>query len=172
MPKAIMYFPAGFLWGSATAAYCVEGASPASDWSEWGQQPEGVLDESKPGRACEWWAGRWSEDFDRAQETHQTALRLSVEWARVQPEPDRWDEPALDRYREMLIGLNQRGISPLVCLHHNTNPLWFANGGAGKMSKRLLTSGIRAARGSAESVLRAVGDLQRTKRVRAQPTRR
>lgn len=48
MPKAIMYFPAGFLWGSATAAYCVEGASPASDWSEWGQQPEGVLDESKP----------------------------------------------------------------------------------------------------------------------------
>lgn len=129
MPKAIMYFPAGLLWGSATAAYCVEGASPASDWSEWGQQPEGVLDESKPGRACEWWAGRWREDFDRAQETHQTALRLSVEWARVQPEPDRWDEPALDRYREMLIGLNQRGISPLVCLHHNTNPLWFANEG-------------------------------------------
>ena len=129
MPKAIMYFPAGFLWGSATAAYCVEGASPASDWSEWGQQPEGVLDESKPGRACEWWSGRWREDFDRAQETHQTALRLSVEWARVQPEPDRWDEPALDRYREMLIGLNQRGISPLVCLHHNTNPLWFANEG-------------------------------------------
>ncbi len=126
MPKATFNFPVGFLWGSATAATCVEGASPASDWSEWEQQPGHVLDGSNSGRACEWWAGRWREDFDRAQESNHKALRLSVEWARLQPEPERWDEPALDRYREMLIGLKQRGITPMVSLHHYTNPRWFA----------------------------------------------
>ena len=126
MPKATFNFPAGFLWGSATAATCVEGNIPASDWSEWQQQPGRILDGSSSGRACEWWSGRWREDFDRAQEGSQNALRLSVEWARVQPEAERWDEPALDRYREMLIGLKQRGITPMLALHHNTNPGWFA----------------------------------------------
>jgi len=129
MPKATFNFPAGFLWGSAAAAHCVEGSSPATDWLEWEQQPGRIVDGSTVGRGCEWWSGRWREDFDRAQETDQKALRFSIEWARVQPEHDRWDEPALDRYRDMLIGLKQRGITPILCLHHVTNPLWFAEAG-------------------------------------------
>lgn len=129
MPKATFNFPAGFLWGSASAASCMEGNSPANDWSEWEQQPEHVLDGSDSTRACEWWSGRWREDFDRAQEGYQKILRFSVDWARVQPELDRWDEQALDRYREMLLGLKQRGITPLLSLHHFTNPRWFAQMG-------------------------------------------
>jgi len=129
MPKATFNFPAGFLWGSAAAAHCVEGASPTSDWSEWEQQPGHIADGSRVGRGCEWWSGRWREDFDRAEESYQKALRFSIEWARVQPELDRWDEPALDRYRDMLLGLKQRGIIPIVCLHHYTNPLWLAEAG-------------------------------------------
>ena len=56
------------------------------------------------GLACDWWGGRWREDFDRAAETHQSAHRLSVEWSRIQPEPDKWDEEALEKYRAMLRG--------------------------------------------------------------------
>ncbi len=129
MPKATFNFPAGFLWGSAAAAACVEGNPPANDWSEWEQQPGRVLDGSSSAQACEWWSGRWREDFDRAQETNQKILRFSMDWARVQPEPERWDEPALDRYREMLLGLKQRGMTPLLSLHHSSNPRWFAEMG-------------------------------------------
>jgi len=79
MPKATFNFPAGFLWGSAAAAHCVEGSSPATDWLEWEQQPGRIVDGSTVGRGCEWWSVRWREDFDRAQETDQKALRFSIE---------------------------------------------------------------------------------------------
>lgn len=49
--------------------------------------------------------GRWREDLDRAAEGNQNAHRFSVEWSRIQPSPDRWDEEALDRYIELLRGL-------------------------------------------------------------------
>ncbi|MEW6094059.1 MAG: family 1 glycosylhydrolase, partial [Chloroflexota bacterium] len=68
--------------------------------------------------------GRWKEDFDRAAEAGQNAHRLSVEWSRIQPAPDRWDEDAIERYRTMLRGLHTRGITPMVTLHHFTDPLW------------------------------------------------
>ncbi|MFW5714640.1 MAG: glycoside hydrolase family 1 protein, partial [Brevefilum sp.] len=78
------------------------------------------------GLACDWWGGRWREDFDRAEVAGQNAHRLSVAWSRIQPAPDRWDEEALDRYREMLIGLQSRKMTPMVTLHHFSEPLWVA----------------------------------------------
>ena len=111
MPRAIFNFPSGFLWGTATAAHQVEGNNLNNDWWAWEQGEGNIRNGDKSGKACDWWAGRrWREDFDRASETFQNAHRLSVEWSRVQPEPDRWDETALDRYREMLLGLKERGI--------------------------------------------------------------
>ena len=100
MPKATFYFPQGFLWGTATAAHQVEGNNTNNNWWAWEQQEGRIINGDKSGRACDWWAGRWREDFDRAQETYQNAHRLSVEWSRIQPAPDRWDESALDRYRD------------------------------------------------------------------------
>lgn len=130
MPKAIFNFPNGFLWGTATSAHQVEGGNTNNDWWEWEQQEGHILNGDKSGRACDWWAGRWRDDFDRAHETHQNAHRLSIEWSRIQTEPDRWDESALDHYRQMLLGLKERGMTAMVTLHHFTNPLWLmASGG-------------------------------------------
>ena len=124
MPRATFYFPQGFLWGTATAAHQVEGGNTNNDWHAWEQGEGNIHAGDKSGRACDWWAGRWREDFDRARETHQNAHRLSLEWSRIQPEPERWDEHALDRYRDMLIGLRQRDMAAMVTLHHFSNPLW------------------------------------------------
>src|SRR5947209_13550151 len=55
------------------------------------------------------------------------ALRLSLEWSRVEPEEGRWDSAALDRYRQMLTNLHRRHLKPMVTLHHFTEPLWFAD---------------------------------------------
>ncbi len=129
MPQATFHFPPGFLWGTATSSHQVEGNNKNNDWWAWEEQPGRVINGQRSGLACDWWGGRWREDFDRAKETGQNAHRLSIEWSRIQPAPDRWDEDALDRYRAMLRGLHERGITPMVTFHHFCNPLWLAERG-------------------------------------------
>jgi beta-glucosidase len=124
MPSATYHFPKGFLWGTATSSHQVEGGNTNNNWWAWEQQEGRILKGHKSALACDWWGGRWKEDFDRAAEGGQNAHRLSVEWSRIQPAPDRWDEEALERYRTMLRGLRDRGITPMVTLHHVTDPLW------------------------------------------------
>jgi len=123
-----MRFPEGFRWGTATSAYQVEGNNTASDWWQWEQAPGRVRGGDRSGQACDWWR-RAERDFDLMAGIHQNAARLSVEWSRLEPQPGRWDEAAEARYREMLGGLRQRGIEPLVTLNHFTLPQWVADRG-------------------------------------------
>lgn len=129
MAKATFHFPRGFLWGTATAAHQVEGNCTNNNWYAWEQQPGRILHEHKSTPGCDWWGGRWRDDLERAAEGHQNAHRFSIEWSRVQPTPDKWDESALDRYREMARFLTERGLTPLVTLHHFSDPLWFSEKG-------------------------------------------
>ncbi len=124
MAKATYHFPRGFLWGAATSSHQVEGNNTNNQWWAWEQKPGHILNDHKSGLACDWWNGRWREDFDRAVEGGQNAHRFSLEWSRIQPAPDRWDEEALDRYLEMLRGMQERGLTPLLSLHHFSDPLW------------------------------------------------
>ncbi len=123
MPSATFHFPRGFLWGCATASHQVEGNNKNNNWYKWEQEGHTA---DKSGLACDWWSGRWKEDFDRAAEGGQNAHRLSIEWSRVQPAPNIWDEDAIERYRSILRGLRQRGMTPLVTLHHFSDPLWLS----------------------------------------------
>ena len=137
MPRATFNFPTGFLWGTATAAHQVEGNNINNDWWAWEQEEGRIHEGDRSGKACDWWGGRWREDFDRAQDSWQNAHRFSIEWSRIQPEPDRWDEAALDRYREMLLGLRERNMTPIVTLHHFTTPLWLAEMGGWENEKAI-----------------------------------
>ena len=127
MPTASFHFPKGFLWGTAPASHQVEGSNTNNNWWQWEQDGR---TQGRSGLACDWWGGRWKEDFDRAAEAGQNAHRLSVEWSRIQPAPDRWDETALERYRAMLRGLRERDMTAMVTLHHFSNPLWLEEKGA------------------------------------------
>jgi beta-glucosidase len=126
MAQATIHFPRGFLWGTATAAHQVEGNNTNNNWWKWEQDGH---TRHKSGPACDWWGGRWKEDMDRVAETGQNAHRFSVEWSRIQPEPGQWDESALERYRAMLRGMLERGITPMVTLHHFSDPVWLAEKG-------------------------------------------
>lgn len=128
MPQATFNFPKGFLWGTATASYQVEGRNTNNNWYQWEQEGH-IVPGHKCGLACDWWGGRWREDFDRAAEGGQNAHRLSLEWSRIQPTPDRWDEDAIDYYRQIMRGLHERGMLPMVTLHHFTDPLWVTERG-------------------------------------------
>jgi len=113
-----------FLFGAATSAYQVEGHDPAADWAEYARQgkvpPCGV--------AVDHWR-RWREDVLLMNAFGYTAYRFSLSWSRIQPEPDRWDHGALDRYAALLDALHRLGITPLVTLHHFVNPWWVSEKG-------------------------------------------
>lgn len=121
-------FPEGFLWGVSTAAHQVEGGNDNNQWAAW-EAAGRIRSGDSCGLACDWWRNA-EQDFDLAQRMGINALRLSVEWSRVESEEDSWDLQALDRYKSALRSLHQRGIRPMVCLHHFTHPRWFeARGG-------------------------------------------
>ncbi len=121
-------FPEGFRWGTATSAYQVEGNNTASDWWRWEQRPGTIRNGDRSGLACDWW--RHAErDFDLMVGLNQNAVRLSIEWGRLEPRQGQWDDAVLQRYLEMLQGLRTRGIEPLVALNHFTLPQWVADRG-------------------------------------------
>jgi beta-glucosidase len=122
---AIEHFPAGFLWGAATAAHQIEGNNIHSDW--WRAEQAGLLPHPSE-LACNSWEN-WRDDLRLLQEIGLNAYRLSVEWARIEPEPGRFDQQAIDTYRQQLEALEQAGIEPLVTLHHFTSPAWLADRG-------------------------------------------
>jgi beta-glucosidase len=135
MPKVKFQFPPGFLWGTATAAHQVEGKNTNNNWWQWEQIPGKIINGDKSGLACDWWGGRWKEDFNRAADTHQNAHRFSIEWSRIQPSSTHWNEEAIGFYREMLKGLRERNLTPMVTLHHFTDPLWFIEQGGWENEK-------------------------------------
>ena len=120
-------FPEDFLWGVSTAGHQVEGRD-CNQWSDW-EQAGRIKSGDSCGKACDWWENA-ERDFDIAQDLGLNALRLSLEWSRIEPEEGCFDRQALARYRQMLEGLHQRGIEPIVCLHHFTHPRWFEKRGA------------------------------------------
>lgn len=126
-PDETIHFPAGFTWGVATAAYQYEGGLTNSTWDRWERQGH-IKSGDVCGDACDWWRNA-EGDLDRAANLGVNALRLSIEWSRLEPRPGVWDASAAKRYREILTGLRARGIEPMVTLHHFTDPLWFADRG-------------------------------------------
>lgn len=129
MAEATFYFPDDFLWGTATSSHQVEGNNQNNNWYAWEQQGN-IKHDHKAGLACDWWGGRWREDFERAADGRQNAHRLSIEWSRVQPLAERWDEDALDRYRDMVRNLRERNLTPVVTLQHFSEPLWISEMGS------------------------------------------
>ena len=123
------HFPPGFLWGTATGAHQVEGQNDNNQWWDWEQQPGRIWHGDRSGDACGWWRNP-EPDFDRAAALGQNAHRLSIEWSRIEPREGFFDDAALERYRGMLLSLRRRGITPMITLHHFTNPRWLeAQGG-------------------------------------------
>ncbi|MFN2218203.1 MAG: family 1 glycosylhydrolase, partial [Anaerolineae bacterium] len=121
-------FPERFLWGTATAAFQVEGNNTKCDWSQFEQQPVAIWHSDRSGLACDWWRNA-EQDFDLMADMGHNTHRLSVEWSRIEPEEGVFDPSAIGRYREMLAGLRSRGMEPMVTLFHFSTPLWLARQG-------------------------------------------
>lgn len=133
--KRILQFPDGFLWGTASASHQNEGGNTRNQWQRWEQEGH-ILSGETCGEAADWWR-RAETDFERAEQLENNALRLSLEWSRIEPEEGHWDTAAIERYRAMLGDLRQRHMLPVVTLHHFTEPLWFVERGGFKAAENI-----------------------------------
>lgn len=149
----VLRFPDHFRWGTATSSHQVEGNLTNNDWWLAEQQGGYVYKNQTAGLACDWW-NHAEQDFDRMATMGQNAHRLSIEWSRIEPQQGVWDDQAIARYRDMLVGLRRRGIEPMVTLHHFTNPIWMVAQG-GWENEKVITWFERYTR----KVVSALGDL-------------
>jgi beta-glucosidase len=121
-------FPAGFLWGAATSAHQVEGGNTANDWWRFERCKGAIRGERCSGDACRHWE-LFDQDFSLAAADGHIAHRLSFEWSRLEPARGRFDPGAVAHYHAVLASLRKHGLTPIVTLHHFTNPLWVADAG-------------------------------------------
>jgi len=119
--------PKGFLWGTATSAHQIEGGNH-NDWTRFEQEPGHVARGEKSGRAVDHW-NRMAQDVALMSALRANAYRFSVEWSRVEPADGTWDEPAWERYGDLLRALEEARITPMVTLLHFTLPRWIADRG-------------------------------------------
>ncbi|MFZ1062458.1 MAG: family 1 glycosylhydrolase [Acidimicrobiales bacterium] len=125
-PRDVNY-PKPFLWGTSTSAYQIEGGGSNTDWWRFERAP-GTVAVEVCGDACDSWH-RYEQDLELLVDLGLNSFRLSVEWARIEPEHGTFDRDALDHYRTVLEACHARSILPVVTLHHFTLPLWVADAG-------------------------------------------
>ncbi len=116
-------FPAGFLWGTATASYQIEGGATeggrtASIWDTFSHTPGRILNDDTGDVAVDHFH-RWRADLDILRDIGLQAYRFSIAWPRVQPGGTGELNPAgLAFYSGLVDGLLERGITPVATLYH------------------------------------------------------
>ena len=116
-------FPDGFLWGTATSAYQIEG-SPLADgagpsiWQRFAHTPGLTANGDTGDVACDHYR-RFREDVELMASLGLNAYRFSIAWGRVLPEgAGRVNEAGLDFYERLVDALLEKGIEPLATLYH------------------------------------------------------
>jgi beta-glucosidase len=116
-------FPESFLWGTATAAYQVEGAwnedgRGPSIWDTFSHTPGLVANGDTGDLACDHYH-RLESDLDLLAGLGVGAYRFSISWPRVQPGGSGGlNEPGAAFYDRLIDGLLSRGIAPVATLYH------------------------------------------------------
>ncbi|HJX89049.1 MAG TPA: GH1 family beta-glucosidase [Pyrinomonadaceae bacterium] len=116
-------FPKGFLWGSATASYQVEGAvnedgRGPSIWDTFSHTPGKVVDNAT-GDVADDHYHRYKEDVQLMKALGVKSYRFSIAWPRVFPNGDGSPNPeGLDFYNRLVDELLANNIQPFATLYH------------------------------------------------------
>ena len=109
-------------WGGAFSGTQVEGSAACSDTARW--EAAGRLPPSGHGNG---FAQRFAEDFQLLAGLGLTRLRLSLDWARLEPIEGYHDGAEVEHALEVLDSARRTGLAPWVCLHHRSTPGWFVD---------------------------------------------
>ena len=120
-------FAPGFFIGASTAAHQVEGNNVHSDY--WIQEHMPHTSFTEPSlEACDHYH-RYEEDIRLLAQAGLNAYRFSIEWARVEPEEDKFDPAEIEHYRDVIRCCKANGVEPIVTLMHFTSPAWLIRKG-------------------------------------------
>ncbi len=142
----------GMELGVASAATQIEGGNTHNSWYDW--YIKGHIKGNADPSVATMHYKRYKEDTKLMHSMGIRHYRLGIEWARLEPKNGVFDEKEFIHYRQELLLLKKLGITPLLTIHHFTNPLWFEKMGAFK-NKKSVDIYLRFVR----KVVRAFGDL-------------
>jgi beta-glucosidase len=115
--------PADFVWGTATAAYQVEGAvheggRGVSIWDTFARRP-GAIADGTTGDVADDHFHRYRDDVALMRDLGVNAYRFSIAWPRIQPDgTGRALTAGLDFYRHLAETLHEAGVTPWATLYH------------------------------------------------------
>jgi beta-glucosidase len=122
-PGVMTGFPRGFVWGTATSAYQIEGAvnedgRGPSIWDSF-THTEGTIEDRSNGDVADDHYHRYKDDIRLMQALGTKAYRFSIAWPRIFPEG--FGTPngkGLDFYQRLVDALLASGIEPYATLYH------------------------------------------------------
>ena len=133
-PYATRAFPSGFLWGTATASYQIEGAvsedgRTPSIWDTFSHTPGTIVDGTTGDVATDHYH-RWREDVEIMAALGLGAYRFSLSWSRILPAPGgAVNQAGLDFYSRLVDALLDHGIRPFATLYHWDLPQYLQDAG-------------------------------------------
>lgn len=114
-----------FLWGASSSAHQTEGNNLNSD--SWANEHR-MSFMAKSGDAIDSYH-RYPEDMKILADAGLNTYRFGIEWARIEPAPGEFSRAMLAHYRRMIDTAKDLGLTPVVTLHHFSNPRWFTEEG-------------------------------------------
>jgi beta-glucosidase len=116
-------FPRNFFWGTATAAYQIEGAwkedgKGESIWDRFAHTPGRIKNGDTGDVACDSYH-RWHEDIALMRAMNLNSYRFSISWPRIQPSGSGLaNSKGIDYYSRLVDALLEAEIRPFVTLYH------------------------------------------------------
>jgi len=124
-----------FLFGTATCTYQDSGSvhCPDSQWALW--ETKKVNKRNRSGKSAnlfEMYKTKQGRDqiIKRLQELGVNSYRFSLEWSQIEPKEGEYNELNLQVYLNLCKDLRDQGITPMVTLHHFSEPIWFHEKGS------------------------------------------
>jgi beta-glucosidase len=111
-----------FRWGVTSSSVSAEGVAPGADWSTW--ERDGRVPPSGDGSG---FRRDFRDDIGQFVDLGCSDWRITVEWARIEPEPGRIDSDAVDWYVDVLAHARASGLRSWVTLHHGSLPGWYVD---------------------------------------------
>ncbi len=117
----------GFMLGAATAAYQCEGNNIYSDcWAQENMKNTSYVEKSGP--AVDHYH-HYKEDIKMLADAGLNAYRFSIEWARIEPEENQFNEKEMQHYLDVIQCCKDNGVTPVVTLMHFSSPTWLIKKG-------------------------------------------
>lgn len=129
-PQRTLHLPDGFLMGTATSSYQIEGGWNASGkgpsvWDDMlHRQPWRVEDKRNGDVACDS-LRLYRRDVEMVKELGMQTYRISLSWPRILPDGTlaRYNKEGIDYYNRLIDEIIANGVQPIVTLFHWDLPL-------------------------------------------------